>query len=92
MWRKRFIAFILLLAGATIGYFVYPSEQKTMMPFGDRPFKYGLDIEGGTELVYEADTSKIAANELRQTMAALRDVIERRVNLFGGSEPVVETE
>ena len=92
MWRKRFIAFILLLAGATIGYFVYPSEQKTMMPFGDRPFKYGLDIEGGTELVYEADTSKIAANELRQTMAALRDVIERRVNLFGVSEPVVQTE
>ncbi len=92
MWRKRFIAFILLVMGAGIGYFVYPSEQKTMMPFGDRPFKYGLDIEGGTELVYEADTSKIASSDLRQTMAALRDVIERRVNLFGVSEPVVQTE
>ena len=95
MWRKRFIAFILLLMGAGIGYFVYPSEGKTIAlfgPLGDRPFKYGLDIEGGTELVYEADTTKIASGELRQTMEALRDVIERRVNLFGVSEPVVQTE
>ncbi|MDO8520707.1 MAG: protein translocase subunit SecD [bacterium] len=95
MWRKRFIAFILLLMGAGIGYFVYPSDNKALSllgPLGDRPFKYGLDIEGGTELVYEADTTKVAASELRQTMAALRDVIERRVNLFGVSEPIVQTE
>lgn len=92
MWRKRFIAFILLVMGAAIGYFVYPSDEKAFMPFAERPFKYGLDIEGGTELIYEADTSKVAAGELRQTMAALRDVIERRVNLFGVSEPVVQTE
>lgn len=92
MWRKRFIAFILLLMGAGIGYTVYPGEHKAAMPFGDRPFKYGLDIEGGTELVYEADTTKIAPAELRQTMDALRDVIERRVNLFGVSEPIVQTE
>lgn len=92
MWRKRFIAFILLLVGAGIGYSVYQGEHNPKSVFGGRPFKYGLDIQGGTELVYQADTSKIASTDLRQTMAALRDVIERRVNLFGVSEPIVQTE
>ena len=92
MWRKRFIALVLLLVGAGIGFAVYQGEEHPESIFGGKPFKYGLDIQGGTELVYEADTSKIAAADMRQTMEALRDVIERRVNLFGVSEPVVQTE
>jgi len=83
---------MLLLAGAGIGYAVYQGEHHPGAMFGGKPFKYGLDIRGGTELVYEADTSTIAPGDIHQTMAALRDVIERRVNLFGVSEPVVQTE
>jgi protein-export membrane protein SecD len=92
MWRKRFIALMLLVMGAGVAYFIYSGEFKHEAAFSKFPFKYGLDIQGGTELVYQADTSKVAAAELRQTMDALRDVIERRVNLFGVSEPVVQTE
>lgn len=92
MWRKRFIALILLLVGAGVGYAIFQGEQDPTGTFGGKPFKYGLDIQGGTQLVYEADTAKIASADLRQTMDALRDVIERRVNLFGVSEPVVQTE
>ncbi len=92
MLRKRFIALMLLLAGFGIGYFIYVGEYQKTSPIAKFPFKYGLDIQGGTELVYQADTSKIAPSELSQTMDALRDVIERRVNLFGVSEPVVQTE
>jgi len=92
MWRKRFIAFVLLLAGAGISYAVYQGEANPTSTFGGKPFKYGLDIQGGTELVYEADMSTTAGSDVDQTMEALRDVIERRVNLFGVSEPVVQTE
>lgn len=92
MWRKRFIALILLLAGSGIGYFIYAGEVKPEGIFGKFPFKYGLDIQGGTQLVYQADVSGIAETEVKETMDALRDVIERRVNLFGVSEPVVQTE
>ena len=92
MWRKRFIALVLIAAGVGIGYSVYASEFRSQGFFGKFPFKYGLDIQGGTQLTYQADTSKVPAGDIRSNMDALRDVIERRVNLFGVSEPVVQTE
>lgn len=92
MLRKRFIALMLLLAGSGIAYFIYVGEYQTESPLAKFPFKYGLDIQGGTELVYQADTSKILPSELAQTMDALRDVINRRVDLFGVSEAIVQTE
>ncbi len=60
--------------------------------FWQKPFSLGLDLQGGTHLVYEADLSKINSKEKSDTMAGLRDVLERRVNLFGVREPVVRTE
>jgi protein-export membrane protein SecD len=51
----------------------------------------GLDLQGGTALVYEADLSRVAAGEEADALAGLRDVIERRVNAFGVSEPVVQS-
>ncbi|MFA6552759.1 MAG: protein translocase subunit SecD [Candidatus Paceibacterota bacterium] len=88
MFKNRFIAFLLLLAAASVGYFVY-SSQVNGTKFA---FKYGLDLSGGTHLVYKADTSKLASGDVAGAMSALRDVIERRVNLFGVSEPVVQVE
>lgn len=55
-------------------------------------FKLGLDLSGGTRLTYKADVSKVPASEVGDSMDALRDVIERRVNILGVSEPIVQTE
>jgi protein-export membrane protein SecD len=87
MARRRLIAILILLAGAGIGWFVYSSQLH-----GWRPFKLGLDLSGGTELTYHADLSAIQGADVTDSMAALRDTIERRVNLFGVSEPLVQTE
>lgn len=57
---------------------------------GSRPFSYGLDLVGGTELVYKADTSNV--ENPGEAMDTLKEVIERRVNIFGVSEPLVQTE
>ncbi|MDE2057966.1 MAG: protein translocase subunit SecD, partial [Patescibacteria group bacterium] len=46
----------------------------------------------GTELVYKADMSQTAPADRAGSLAALQAVIERRVNLFGVAEPLVETE
>lgn len=51
----------------------------------------GLDLAGGSHLVFEADTSDISANRKEVALNGVRDVIERRVNLFGVSEPNVQT-
>lgn len=56
------------------------------------PYRLGLDIQGGAHLVYQADLSNISTPDYSSSMDAVRDVIERRVNLFGVSEPVVQVE
>jgi len=53
--------------------------------------KLGLDLAGGSQLVFEADTSKISSDKKNSSLESLRNVIERRVNLFGISEPNVQT-
>ncbi|MEA3249104.1 MAG: protein translocase subunit SecD [Patescibacteria group bacterium] len=57
----------------------------------DIPFRLGLDLQGGTHLVYVADMGDIPASEHDDSIAGVRDVIERRVNAFGVSEPLVQT-
>jgi protein-export SecD/SecF family membrane protein len=53
------------------------------------PFKLGLDLSSGVKLIYNVDTSKVEKNEVSEAVNVLRDVIERRVNVFGVSEPLV---
>ncbi len=90
MLKMRLIALGLLIAGAAIGFFVYSSETGG---FGSQfPFKLGLDLKGGTHLVYRADVSDVTPGEINDAMNSLREVIERRVNLFGVSEPLVQVE
>jgi preprotein translocase subunit SecD len=87
MLKRRIAALVVLFLGAGMGWFVYSAELN-----GWRPFKLGLDLSGGTQLVYRADLSAITAADVADSMEALRDTIERRVNLFGVSEPIVQTQ
>jgi preprotein translocase subunit SecD len=54
-------------------------------------FRLGLDLLGGTHLVYKADVKNIPAKDRASAVEGVRDVIERRVNVFGVSEPIVQT-
>lgn len=62
---------------------------KRIPRFPDKAFKLGLDLQGGSHLVYVADLSNIDEEGRSEAMQGLRDVIERRVNLFGVGEPQV---
>jgi preprotein translocase subunit SecD len=57
----------------------------------DFELKQGLDIQGGMQVVLKADTSKIDEVDRANALAAAKEVIQRRVDLFGVSEPVVQT-
>jgi len=53
--------------------------------------KEGLDLQGGSHLVYTVDMSKVAEADRGNALASLQKVIENRVNGFGVSEPTVYT-
>jgi len=54
-------------------------------------FKKGLDIQGGVHVVLQADMSEIAEEDKVNAVESVKNVIERRVNLFGVSEPTIVT-
>lgn len=57
----------------------------------DLELKLGLDLAGGSHLVFEADMSKISVEDKEAAIEGTRATIERRVNLFGVSEAQVQT-
>lgn len=92
MSKIRVSAFIILILGIGLGFLVYFSEAKPESKLGEWPFKLGLDLKGGAHLVYKADISKISGASVNDAMDSLREVIERRINVFGVSEPIVQVE
>ena len=54
-------------------------------------YRLGLDLLGGAQLTYDADLSQIPLTGQNYALAGAKDVIERRVNALGVSEPVVQT-
>lgn len=86
---RVFRALVVLVVVGMLGFNVY---QNTVSPDATHPFKLGLDLAGGSHLIYEADVSGVNPAEVPQLMNVLRDVIERRVNIFGVSEPIVQVE
>ncbi|HEV7424611.1 MAG TPA: protein translocase subunit SecD, partial [Candidatus Paceibacterota bacterium] len=99
MWKKIVLALIILILGTGVAFFVFKTEPKLNKNFEAQkaffkkfPFRLGLDLSGGSHLIYKADVSLVPAAQVADSMDALRDVIERRVNLFGVSEPVVQVQ
>ncbi|EKE14936.1 MAG: hypothetical protein ACD_12C00236G0002 [uncultured bacterium] len=71
-----------------------PSVNFKFGPFGfnrDAPFKQGLDLSGGTHLVLRADMKDIASGQRETALDSATEIIERRVNLYGVSEPIVQS-
>jgi len=96
MLKTRLLALGMLLLGVLLAFFVYQSEVNRFPVVGkyvgQHPFVLGLDLKGGTHLLYKADVSKVGSGDVDAAMESLREVIERRVNVFGVSEPLVQVE
>ncbi len=54
-----------------------------------REMKKGLDLKGGIRVVLKADMSKIEESERDNALDSAKEVVSRRVNLLGVSEPYV---
>ena len=104
-WNLILLAGISVLTIFSI-FVVWPGWPKRYLPdFIDYPegpiieiggrkaMKLGLDLQGGTYVLTEADLSQLpAGTDVDQAMEGARDVMERRVNAFGVSETEVTRE
>ena len=75
-----------VLAGPKIDWNVFGFEFKR-----DLDVKLGLDLKGGTSLTLKADVSDIAQSDRDKALEAAKEVIDRRINLFGVTEPIIQT-
>lgn len=55
----------------------------------DKSLKLGLDLQGGTHFVFLVKIEGSKKEDLLSAVEASREIVERRVNFFGISEPVV---
>lgn len=88
---------VLLVNGADVYYnkfakFVASKTNEVIVlpKIKEDPFRLGLDLQGGVQLVYQADVSQIPDTDKDDLLEGVKDVIEQRVNAFGVSEPVIQ--
>lgn len=89
MKNPKFLLILIIILAVVSLLFVYPKLPKISMAEKYMPWRLGLDLVGGSHLVYEVDMSKVSDSERNSVISGLRDVIEKRVNLYGVSEPQV---
>jgi protein-export membrane protein SecD len=86
---------LVITLAIVVGLISYPDVTKKVPKVYDTLNKLkinlGLDLQGGIHMEYKADTSKVDSTQVANAMQAVQDVIERRVNAFGVSEPVIYT-
>ena len=84
---KGLLIFILILFGFSL-WVVWPNRDIG----GRKDFVLGLDLKGGSQLIYSANLSgKDPSLTDAQALASVKGTIERRVNAYGVTEPTVQT-
>ena len=77
-----FIAILLLLAFA-ISTLIFPM-------FGREEMRLGLDLQGGTHIVYQADLSSVERSDWDNAIEGVMAVLSNRINPMGVTEPVIQ--
>jgi preprotein translocase subunit SecD len=82
--------YLLIFILALFGFALWSIVPLNRDVFGREGLRLGLDLAGGSYLVYQADLSGIEPGTADETMDSLKLVIEKRINALGVTEPVVE--
>lgn len=83
-----FFLIVVLIAGAAfVAFNGVKLGSFSISPVKDQ-LKLGLDIKGGVAVVYEANTEE-SGDELARTMEQTRQIIGRRINELGLTEPII---
>jgi preprotein translocase subunit SecD len=84
---KGLLIFIVILFGLAL-WVVLPNHEIR----GRTGFTLGLDLKGGSQLVYSANLSEKDPSQTdAQALESVKETIERRVNKYGVTEPTIQT-
>jgi preprotein translocase subunit SecD len=94
----KLLAILIIVVAIFLAFFVYPNGfdkfigniNKGFAGFPTVPFRLGLDLKGGVELLYQADLKDVKAEDTTRAMDGLRTVIENRINVFGVREAEIK--
>jgi len=92
--RNLWIVFgIIIIITVLAGLVDWPTGPNLSVGKYFKEFKVheGLDLQGGVHLVYELDTSKIDEKDQSKATESVVNVIDRRINALGVSEPVIQS-
>jgi preprotein translocase subunit SecD len=92
--QKILLGIIIIVVVAL--YLDLPQTSLDFTIFGQRlhrdlKIRQGLDLQGGLQVVLQAEMKDIAADQQDTALEAAKNVIERRVNFFGVTEPTIQT-
>ncbi len=88
MIRKNRVPFIIILAIFVLALLVVVPIDKGVL--GKKGMRLGLDLQGGTHLVYQSDFSSVEPGTEAEALSGAIAVIEKRVDALGVSEPVIQ--
>jgi protein-export membrane protein SecD/preprotein translocase SecF subunit len=104
-WNRIELVLILALTIFSL-YVIWPSEPWHYLPihwpsgaglhvgsFKRDAFRLGLDLQGGTLLVLQADTAGLTPDQISKLPETLQEtvkIIDRRINNIGVSEPEIQ--
>lgn len=95
MTRNRWMLLLISLVTAAA---IIVNLPRFTVPYLDQefgglgpPVRTGLDIQGGTRVTLQADMSKIEEGDREQALQSAKEIISRRVDAFGVTEPNIYT-
>jgi len=80
------LTFIIVLFGFAL-WSIFPLDRNVL---GREGLSLGLDLKGGSYLIYQADLSQVEPGSEAAIMEGVKGVIARRINALGITEPVIE--
>jgi len=88
---------LIVLVALLLGFISLPADrQKTIFPFTpdwilNNKINLGLDLQGGSQLDYKIDLRNVQPTERASIVEGILNVINKRVNGLGVSEPNIYT-
>lgn len=90
MYKKVFL--YVIIGAALVGSLIadFPPVAKFLGVGADLRVRQGLDLQGGTQLIYQTDLSKVQPSQAAESVAGVVEVIRNRIDKLGVAEPIIQ--